>query len=315
MPAQRELRSLVNERDPESLIQGLAGLAERLDQRGRHQAAGALYALAGRERPDSRLENFLQNLVEQASDPAMIAGMAVGGVVFRATRLFTLSRLAGSALPAGLSRGLGSRLFAATLATAAEAPVFTATVRASNQLLGRSQDWSRQCLFREFASGALLMASLRVGGGISGGILSNWNPAAPGLSRRAAASALPAGTSLAAIMLSHRLEAEWGWRQPSQGWDAFGEALATWVNLQVGGRVAHGLMGESFRVTERAWDQRSERLLNSSDPFWRNVLRDAAFVPLWWMMGAGLGGGFRPPRGAYRGERGTELGFHEAIFS
>jgi len=331
-----ELINLSHETHPESFYETLLSLAGRLQREERLPLAMQLYgllrqglsaanlpglqarvqgridALEGRGAILPRLEMFGRQLVSQATDPAMIAGMGFAGVAFRTSRLLALSRLAMSPLPRILSQGLGASLIAGTAGFLVEAPVFTAAVRGANHLLGREQDWSGRGIWREFASGAITLFSLKVMGGATGTGLQRMNaglnPLEMGVGRRIAATLLPQLGTYVGILGGHVLETRLGLRESRPGSSIWAESLATYVNLAVGGRVAQEAMGPGMQRMEQALEERSERVMASVSNVDQaregrgvgmlDALRSAALAPMWMMMGAGgIGAGTGVPRG------------------
>lgn len=338
------LRALTAERDPEMFFDGLLAVGRSLEGSEHPEAASVVFAavaenaarpagsgedrlLSFRTRARTRLdaiegvgavaprsEYLLRHLARQAIDPSMIVGMAAAGTAYRLTRMAVLSRLAATPLPSLLTRGFGARLAAASLGFLAEAPVFTASVRGANLMLGRSQDWSPEAVWTEFAGGATTLFCLKITGALGGAALRRFNrglnPAAFGLARRSATALLPQASTFAGILAGHKLEESFGFREAHDGATFLTDGLATLLQFHVGGRLSHHAMGERFHASEREMERQGEALEGllappagsgaitwlPSWPRLRHFGRNLALAPLWMMMG--VGGGFgsgRPP--------------------
>ncbi|MFO1462996.1 MAG: FHA domain-containing protein [bacterium] len=284
---QRELASLAGERDLDLYQEALLGLGRRLENQGAWQQAAELYAevvgtprasegsaesgyrARARERLDAilgrgaalpRFEVLGRSLVQQASDPAALVAMAVAGTVFRLTRLAVLSRLSLTAGPQFLTRGFGARLLAGAAGFLAEAPAFTASGRLGNAVLGREQDWSLRAVGREFTGGALTLLGLKLCGGVSGLALRRWGQG-PGMSAGLARALLPQAGLFTGIVLSHRLEEGLGLRESHAGATRLTDALATLLQFNIGGRLAHEGLGEAWHAREQALDHQTMGLL------------------------------------------------------
>lgn len=199
-------------------------------------------ALAGRGDFGPRAELLLRRLCKDATDPASLAAMGVAAPLFRAGRLWTAARFQGaSLLPEALA--LGGGFFAETAG-------FTLTHKAVSSALGRPQDWSPSGLFREWASGALVLGSLKTMGAASRESLRAYMRAErlPLLAQEygmhgLAVSALPQIGMYGGIVLGHRLEEFFGLREKSGDAALLADSLATLLHLNVGGALVAKTLG------------------------------------------------------------------------
>ena len=336
--AVEEMLSLAAERDAAVLGESLISLGIRLENAERLEAAAGIFAVvvgAVRERPlqerartrlDAilgrgavlpRLEFLGRRLAAQASDPAMIAGMAGAGLAFRMTRLAALSRLsAGSGF---FSRPLVARGLANAAGFGVESVAFTGSVRAANAALGRRQDWSARALWHEYAAGTLTLGALKLTGALARLGVSRIGPN-PHPFGRFTQMALPQAALFGGILLSHDLEARLGLRPHVDGATSVTDALGTLLQFHVGGRLAREVSGPRLQGLEQELERRAagleaegaraprvafQRPLRDYFPervvTWARRLgrlgRGTAYAPLWTVMGVGFGGGFGgPPR-------------------
>ncbi len=336
--AVEEMLSLASERDARALGEGLISLGIRLENAERLDAAAGVFAVVAgalregplqgraRARLDAilgrgavlpRVEFLGRRLAAQASDPAMIAGMAGAGLAFRMTRLAALSRLsAGSGF---FSRPLIARGLANLAGFGVESVAFTGTVRAANAALGRAQDWSAQSLWHEYAAGTLTLGALKLTGALARLGVSRIGPN-PSILGRFTQAALPQAALFGGILLSHDLEARLGLRPHVDGATSITDALGTLLQFHVGGRLAREVSGPRLQRLEQELERRAtvleadgartprvafQRPLRDYVPerlvSWARRLgrlgRGAAYAPLWTVMGVGFGGGFGgPPR-------------------
>ncbi|MCC6274160.1 MAG: hypothetical protein IT572_11920, partial [Deltaproteobacteria bacterium] len=336
--AVEEMLSLAAERDARVLGEGLISLGIRLENAERLDAAAGVFAVVAgalregplqgraRARLDAilgrgavlpRMEFLGRRLAAQASDPAMIAGMAGAGLAFRMTRLAALSRLsAGSGF---LSRPWVARGLANVAGFGVESVAFTGSVRAANAALGRTQDWSARALWQEYAAGTLTLGALKLTGALARLGVSRIGPH-PSILGRFTQAALPQAALFGGILLSHDLEARLGLRPHVDGATSITDALGTLLQFHVGGRLAREVSGPRLQRLEQELERRAtvleaagawaprvafQRPLRDYVPerlvSWARRLgrlgRGAAYAPLWTVMGVGFGGGFGgPPR-------------------
>ncbi|MFO1464624.1 MAG: hypothetical protein U1F66_12690 [bacterium] len=281
-----ELSSLTRENDSALLSEALLNLAERQARTGRIDIAGEIYAslaaapgigsigaqaerrlaaLQGRGPLGERLELLGRNFARQASDPAMLGAMALGGLAFQTTRLAVLSRLAASPTASFLTRGLGARAFAWGAGFSLEFPTFTLAARGIHQAMGDSQDWSARALGRDLLSSGLTLFLLKGCGAGGSGLLRRIQngAAAEGLFARFSAAAIPQAAAFTGILGSHLLEARLGLRPQTDGANALLDSLATLLQFHVGGRILRQATGGAY---EARLDLLTRRLQESSAP-------------------------------------------------
>jgi len=102
-------------------------LAENGGAGARARAAESLARAGEMGGAGSRFEDLSRRFARETGDPATLLAMAVGGGVYRATRLAAMTRLAGGA--GALGRGLGLKIAGSAAGLAVEAPAFTAVAR------------------------------------------------------------------------------------------------------------------------------------------------------------------------------------------
>jgi len=230
----------------------------------RERAQTQLRALVGSGDPWARTEHLGRHLVAEALDPANLVAMGAAGVAFRGLRFVTLSRLATAGTETFFTRGLGARLLAGTAGFLAEVPTFTLSHHGAAAALGQEVDWSGAALRRDMASGALLLLSLRGMGALSQTALGRF---ASGQSAGASALRffLPQTAMLGGLLLTRRLEEQFGLRQRIDGATAVADALATLLQFHVGGRLSQQVFGEGLALQERRMEGQTAvlELLNS----------------------------------------------------
>jgi len=336
--AVEEMLSLAAERDARALGEGLISLGIHLENAERLDVAAGIFAVVAgvlregplQERARARLDAILgrgavlprmeflgRRLAAQASDPAMIAGMAGAGLAFRMTRLAALSRLsAGSGF---FSRPWVARGLANAAGFGVESVAFTGSVRAANAALGRTQDWSARALWQEYAAGTLTLGALKLTGALARLGVSRIG-SHPSILGRFTQAALPQAALFGGILFSHDLEARLGLRPHVDGATSITDALGTLLQFHVGGRLAREVSGPRLQRLEHELERRAtaleadgaraprvafqrplrdyvpERLVSWARRFSR-LGRGAVYAPLWTLMGIGFGGGFGgPPR-------------------
>ncbi|MCC6272709.1 MAG: hypothetical protein IT572_04525 [Deltaproteobacteria bacterium] len=256
------------------------------------RAQRRLDAILGRGDNLARAEFLGRRLAAEACDPAVLAAMGLAGLAFRTARLATLSRLAISPAETLWTRGLGARLLSGGAGFLLEAPTFTLAHRGADALLDREVDLSREALFRDFASGALTLLSLRLAGGLSQAALGRW-AIGGGLGAQAARTILPQAAMFGGLLLSHRLETQLGLRAARGDATAATDALAALLSFQVGGRLAHHAFGETAAARERALEGQVRILdaLNAPSPARTersSLRRGLAWGPALTALGLGL---------------------------
>lgn len=263
-----ELIQLQNESDPELRSEGLLNVAVREELRGNQAFAMEAYAwlsehgsayvrvkaeerlalLGGRGAFGQRTEQLLRGFAKEASDPVMLLAMGVGGGVYKATKLATMSRLVGSS--GYLGRGIGLRLAGSVAGYALEAPAFTAVGR-----LGRGEDLIGSGFQEELLSSYLVLGAMKTVGGLSREYSRGIGH--PRLERLAGDVGLYGG-----ILLGHKLETVAGLRDWHSGGQEWVDSLGMFVQLKASGRILNHVGGERYRGMERELEYRSEHLAN-----------------------------------------------------
>ncbi len=281
-----QMRKLAEETDPEIFGRELLSLAIREERRGdaglsakllawlaengegeaRRQARDHLDAALGKGGFGRRAEHLLDGFAKEASDPATLAAMAAGGIVYRGARAATIARLAGRA---GLfGRGGGLRLAGGLVGFAAEAPTFTAVGR-----LSRGTAWNEAGLGKELLSSYLVLGGLK-GAGATAGIISR-RAGHPGLARWTTLGGMYAG-----VMLGHGMETVAGLREWRPGGIEFVEGAALLLQLQVSGRLLHAAAGPRYASFERELEARAD-LLSENVPVERlRAANDGRYPPI-----------------------------------
>jgi len=282
-----ELLALAGERDPQLFWGGLASFAVRQESAGHTElaaqidaeiaaAAGGreaaraqlrLDAIVGRGAVGRRAEFLLRRFAAEASDPAMLFAMSAAGIVFRATRLAMLSRLAATPGGSFLTRGLGARAVSSLAGFALEAPAFTLSARVANQALGRNQDWSGSALRRDILSSYLVLGGMKLAGATS----SSLHRRIVGSESSRLAVSLSAGLfhqagTLGGIFLGHTLEQSLGLRSEVDGATTLTDSLALLLQFHVAGRISGAAFGDSVGRWERALDSQNESLAAVREP-------------------------------------------------
>lgn len=267
-----ELRALGHETDRDLFYEGLLGMGQRLERAGDLESAAKVYAavaeaehvpslriraqarldaILGRGAFGPRAEFLLRHFVREASRPDMILGMTAAGLVASGVRLGVLSRLAASPTAGWFNRGAGAALTASAVAFLPETAAFWSAARLWNLAAGERLDWTATGIGREWASLALTLGFLKLGGALSRGIFHRAHgidPLAGGAAR------LPAFSSFSrplfeqigifsGIHFGHWAEARLGLRPNEPGAHPWLESLATLLHLHVGGRLAHRVWG------------------------------------------------------------------------
>lgn len=266
----RELFSLAirEERhgDAELSAKLLAWLAENGEGEARRQARDHLDATFGKGGFGRRAEHLLDAFAKEASDPATLAAMAAGGIVYRGARAATIGRLAGRAGVFG--RGGGLRFAGGLIGFAAEAPTFTVVGR-----LSRGRAWNEAGLGKELLSSYLVLGGLKGAGAAAQGLARYGRH--PGLARWTTLGGMYAG-----VMLGHGLETVAGLREWRPGGIEFAEGAALLLQLQVSGRLLHAAGGPRYAGFERELQARAD-LLSESVPVERlRAANDGLYPPI-----------------------------------
>ncbi|MCE9624908.1 MAG: hypothetical protein K8R69_05565 [Deltaproteobacteria bacterium] len=283
-----EFSEISKESDTLLREEGILNLAQREEIAGHLDSALDLYAtiesvelqsrvqtridaILGRGATGPRAEFLLRRLSSEATSPAAIAGIALGGAVFQFTKAAVLTRLAGSPLANLLTRGAGARLLAATAGFAIEAPTFTLATRTVRAATG--EDLSNASLTEEIASSYLLLGAMKTVGAFGTSLSSRLSDP-----RSMLASAFRQGSALGGLLLGRRLE-EWaGLKTPQSGATTLIDSLAMLLQFHVGARLNKLMFGPGFSSWERELQIRTD---NSSPPaFPLTPERTPGFDPL-----------------------------------
>ncbi|HKY64471.1 MAG TPA: hypothetical protein VJR29_13765 [bacterium] len=270
-PAQRrEYLSLQKEKDPELRDQALLALAGRLERSKRFSAAAQIYselqqgasevsdrargrlqALAGSGSFGAQTELALNQLVDGIADPAALTAMGAAGAAFRIVRLAALSRLIAAPGAGLLTRGVGARGLASSLAFAAEGSVFPAVHGLAARALGaapESTGFGEQALASYCVLGGLRAATL-VGRGLSGGLTTGLG-----------GSLLQQGTLFGGILLGSSLEKSLGLKAEAPWSSTLAQSLVTLLHFNAAGSLFRSLSGSRFQAWEKGLDLRIQNL-------------------------------------------------------
>ncbi len=278
-----ELTQLKMEENSDLRSQGLWNAATREELRGNLAFASEVYAwlsehgtetirekalerlalLEGRGPFGQRAEHLLRGFAREASNPTMLLAMGIGGTVYKATKLATMSRLVGSSGYWG--RGVGMKLAGSIAGYALEAPVFTAVGR-----WGRGEKLFGPGLKEELLSSYLVLGAMKSVGGLSRELSRGMGR--PRLEKLAGEVGLYGG-----IMLGHGLEAKTGLRAWHEGGQEWVDGLAMFVQLKASGRILNHLGGERYWAMERELEYRSEHLANRGTV--RRAANDGQYFP------------------------------------
>lgn len=228
-----------------------AWLSEHGTEIVREKARERLGLLEGQGAFGQRFEHLLRGFARDASDPAMLLAMGIGGGVYKATKLATMSRLVGSS--GYLGRGMGMKLAGGMAGYALEAPVFTVVGR-----WGRGEKLLGPGLKEELLSSYLVLGAMKGVGGLSRQLSRGWGHTR--LEKFAGDVGLYGG-----ILLGHKLEARTGLRPWQEGGQEWADGLAMFFQLKASGRILNHLGGERYRMVERDLEYRSERLADWGD--------------------------------------------------
>lgn len=254
-----EWETLNAERDPQMRYEGLVNFGRRLQSSGNLEAAAQILAataehlkdspdtfarygviaqrqyltLVGRGDLGGRAEWLLDRFCAEASDPASLVAMGLAQPLFRFGRLLTAARFQRAAWTTEALAFGGGFL--------AETSGFTLSHKAIATALGKPQDWSFQAWGKEMASAALFLGSLKAFGQFNRiGIQSYMRSGA--LTRftqefgihSLAVHAIPQLGNFVGILLGHRLQERFGFREKSEASHALLDGAVTLLQLHVG---------------------------------------------------------------------------------
>lgn len=229
----------------------------------REKARERLGLLEGKGTFGQRAEHLLRGFAQEASNPTMLLAMCVGGTVYKATKLATMSRLVGSSGYWG--RGVGMKLAGSVAGYALEAPVFTAVGR-----WGRGEKLFGPGLKEELLSSYLVLGAMKTVGGLSREL--GRGMGRPRWEKLAGDVGLYGG-----IMLGHGLEAKTGLRPWHEGGQEWVDGLAMFLQLKTSGRILKHVGGGRYREMERELEYRSEHLANEGA--FHRAANDGKYLP------------------------------------
>lgn len=235
-------------------------------------AAASRNAMAGAGGSGARAEFLISRFADTAFDPGFLAGFAAGSWASGATRLFSLSRMAASA-PGLLTRGVGARWAASSLAATVEIPTLIAAKTAVDFARGKDIPRSAAEYGREAFSFGVTLGFLRMAGGAAK-LAGKISPL--GNAWVAQDAAMVAGAFLAQATLDRiqGVAADSG-----RNWV---DALAFFVHAKIGARWGERLLGGRFGYSIRGL----EKALSEHVPFRRpDVLSEPQ-----WIMATGFDG-------------------------
>lgn len=232
----------------------------------RNRAHEELEVLQGGGTFGRRVENFSSHLIQEAADPSMIIGMGVGGLAFSAVRMGVLARFA--ARPASwLTRGLSARFLASSAALPAEVLGFWGAGRAVTAISRPGTlRWDSQTLGHELAAQFLTLGLLKLSGAATSHLFDRFH----GISALTGEAArLPAFTHFSraafhqigmfgGIAAGHYAEVQLGLR-PDSG-HFWSDSLATLIHFNVGGRIAHTVLGPGHAARVQAIEARTQEI-------------------------------------------------------
>jgi len=296
------------------LYQSLAESSEEIPEAARREAHHQFEILQGRGNWGDRSEFFLRHFASQASDPALLLGMACGGVIYRTVRGLALGELAAAST-------LGStalRFSAGATGFWVEAPAFVLATRGIRSVLGTNEPEGTPDLGREILSAYVFLGAMKLAGGATDLLQRRWVGEAAGLSpvRRFSTLLFPQVGMFGGILLGHRLERSLGLRPDQDSASLLAESLATLFHFHVSGRIFQELAGPRFQAWEGAMDRRTEALIRRP-LVWRPLQPAPSLTELgsaMMMVGSGEGDSGVPKgevAGAIRSSRseaGPELG-------
>ncbi len=229
------------------------------------RASQRLAAIAGTGASGLRAEFLLRRLAQGAVEPTTLLGLSAASLGFRAVRLATMSRLAGAPAANWLSRGLGARAAAGLAGFGTEAVVFPLATRLGGLALNRDLAWTAGHTGRELATSYIVLGALKLGGMGAQGLGNNLTVGA----RHAvplplfARHSLSQAGMLGGIFLGHKAEEAVGLRSKLNGATTLVDSLAMWLQSNVGGRLARGIMGERLHHWERELESQAAFLKNA----------------------------------------------------
>lgn len=206
----------------------------------------------GNDSLGNRLESFTKNLPEDLLAPDMIVGMSLGGVGFRAGRLFALGPLS-----RGRQGFLARRFLAPLSGLSTETAVFTFSTKGIRSVLGSPEEWHPLPIFREISGTAVMFASLRIFGSAGRRLHARVH----GESNRTAFFRVT-GTLYTQTAMLGGITMGLGLEQnafPGRNLTARNlteQSLLTWFHFNAGGAIARRVLGWRMATLERQMDQK-----------------------------------------------------------
>ncbi|MDX1386130.1 MAG: MaoC family dehydratase, partial [bacterium] len=173
------------------------------------------------------IENSATQFLEQAFDPAALAGMASAGAAFQGGRLLS-ARLAMK----GLQNPGAIQTLGALGGFAVEVPAFVASSKGVNALMGRPVAWQGEAWAEEMKGAALILGALKLSG-FSSAYLSRPLQSRYGFVRPVATQAGMFG----GIYAGHHLEGQWLQGHAPDATTNFYQSLLTLFQFNVAGAM------------------------------------------------------------------------------
>lgn len=314
LAAERELKSLAEETDPQIFYSDLLHWARVRQQEGQTAPAVRVYEtlsgeisepqeiLAVPEAVQERAINHLtvirgggswgerlefqgEQFFEGVLSPSVILGMAVGSTVFTGTRSLLLPRLWGSSARNFLTSGWGARLTASTLALGTESMAFWGVSKSLEEYFHPgSQRWDLATNLQEITSLMMTLGLLRG----SGFIFRRSHQWAVQVSHSSGASQISQallgkssamwhqGGMLTGILMSHGLEQKLGRRVP-QTFDAILlDSLVTLVQFNAAGALSHRVFPKLYARNA----QQERRLQHQEQNQWKGWMEEIPRFPM-----------------------------------
>ncbi len=261
-----ELSSLREEKDPEIFYLGLLNFGQRLQDRGKIEAAAEVYsaifqtkqdirgiakarldALSGIGSVGLRAEFLLKTFAESATNYRTIVPMIAGSAVYRLAKTATLGRLASMNSVSWFNRGFGANLSSAVLGTTLEVPVFALGTRWLHQLGGVSPT---RGVGEDLLGAGLTLGVLKLSGWAGQQsvqkLASVRGVGAMHVLQKFNRAVIPQASMFVGLMSAHRLEQAVGLIPHVDGATAVTDTLATMVSLGVGSHLGAKVLGPRF---------------------------------------------------------------------
>ncbi|HEX5035469.1 MAG TPA: hypothetical protein VFW62_13395, partial [bacterium] len=202
------------------------------------KAGREIDAIEGRGAIGGRVEFSIGRFSREATNPALLFGMAAAGTAFQVSRAAFLGKLLGSA-PSLATRGFGARALAGSAAFALEGPSFVAATNGARLALGENPA-PHSSFEKELAGAYLTLGGLKLVGW--GGEQAVRLSGAGALAR----ATIPQASAYLGLLAGHGLEHWTGLRKISSGDTWLLDSLITLAQLKVGGGLSNALLGRRF---------------------------------------------------------------------